>query len=74
MEGPCQATRNHRFGNRVRGVLKILFLEFWHSEMRFARSQKCLFESLFGHIARYAPSQTFKKALPIAHKSLFQNY
>ena len=33
-----------------------------------------IFESLFGHIARYVPSQTFKNTLPIAHKSLFQNY
>ena len=29
--------------------------------MWFVRSRKCLFESLFGHIARYAPSQNFQK-------------
>ena len=29
--------------------------------MWFAHSRKFLSESLFGHIARYAPSQTFKK-------------
>ena len=58
----------------LRVVLKILFLESCYSEMWFVRYRKCLFESLFGHIARYAPSQTFKNTLPIAHKSLFQNY
>ena len=52
----------------------MLFLEFCYSEMRFARYQKCPFESLSGHIARYVPSQTFKKTFPIVHKSLFQNY
>ena len=45
----------------LRVVLRILFFEFCYSEMRFAHSRKCLSESLFGHIARYAPSQTFKK-------------
>ena len=49
------------------------FLEFCYSEMRFARYHK-FFESLSDHIACYVPSQTFKKTLPIVHKSLFQNY
>lgn len=55
-------------------VLKILIKIFKYFDGRFAPSRKRLSASNLSHIARYAPSFTYKNTLPIRHKSTHQNY
>ena len=57
-------------GGSKNSVFRVLL--FWNRDLHAIES--AFLKVFFGHIARYAPSQTFKNTLPIAHKSLFQNY
>ena len=51
----------------------LVFCSLLYMGSRFAASRKRLFASSLSHIARYAPSPTYKNTLPIRHKSPHQN-